>query len=305
MQGGPTKAARKILPDGATAEEETPSDAADEAENGPEEDAAEVVIEEDGGIGGSGIYPPKPIPEQVGGERPADVLVPVDYNPETSYPLILQLHGYSSDSEQIDTYFNLSAYVSSRQFVLITPDGKTDLEGNQYWNAPDQGKYDEGDDDIAYLTGLITEAEELLSIDTDRIYIVGLSNGGFMAHFLACSRPDLIRGIASLAGQAPSEPEQCQPDEGVSMLQIHEPWTRLSPTTAHSCSAALRKPSTCGWGTTAVMGILPVRKHRRTTIIWSRAQRHPKSPIRIARPAALSVYGPSRAADMSPSLIPT
>ena len=98
--------------DGATAEEETLSDAADEAENGPEEDAAEVVIEEDGGIGGSGIYPPKPIPEQVGGERPADVLVPVDYNPETSYPLILQLHGYSSDSEQIDTYFNLSAYVS-------------------------------------------------------------------------------------------------------------------------------------------------------------------------------------------------
>ena len=96
------------------------------------------------------------------------------------------------------------------------------MEGNQYWNAPDCcDKYDEGDDDIAYLTGLITEAEELLSIDTDRIYIVGLSNGGFMAHFLACSRPDLIRGIASLAGQAPSEPEQCQPDEGVSMLQIH------------------------------------------------------------------------------------
>ena len=204
---------------------EEPDSSADGIEDDtlPEDGTSErIVVEEDGGIGGSGIYPPQPLPEQLGGDRPADVLIPVDYTSETLYPLVLQLHGYGGNASQIDSYFNLSAYVSSRQFILITPNGKADLEGGQYWNAPDCcDKYNAGDDDVAYLAGLIEEAQEVLAIDSERVFVVGLSNGAFMAHFMACSRPDLVRGIASLAGQAPSDPELCQPDQGGRVLQIH------------------------------------------------------------------------------------
>ena len=38
------------------------------------------------------------------------------------------------------------------------------------------------------------------SVDKQRIYACGLSNGGFMSYYLACNLPNKIAAIASVAG---------------------------------------------------------------------------------------------------------
>jgi len=38
-------------------------------------------------------FPTDP-PSEIGGERPAAVVRPLDYDPQTSYPLVILLHGY-------------------------------------------------------------------------------------------------------------------------------------------------------------------------------------------------------------------
>ena len=214
-EGGNEESADTLNP------EEDAQESTEEGGNSEEEDTS-LVITEDGGVGGSGIYPPKEIPDLLGGDRPAQVVVPLDYDEENTYPLVLNLHGYTGTSEQIDNYFNLSAYVSSRGFILVTPDGTIDEGGYPFWNAPDCcNQYGSEVDDLGYLKGLIEEAKESLSVDADRVYVIGLSNGAFMAHYLACQEPQMIAGIAALAGVSPKKPANCNPESSVGVLQIH------------------------------------------------------------------------------------
>jgi polyhydroxybutyrate depolymerase len=60
-----------------------------------------------------------------------------------------------------------------------------------------------------------------MPIDTGRLTFVGHSNGGFMAHRLACEAPGRIAGIASLAGATFFDPGLCDAADTTSVLQIH------------------------------------------------------------------------------------
>ena len=58
-------------------------------------------------------------------------------------------------------------------------------------------------------------------MDRKRIYLIGHSNGGYMAYRMACQYADIIAGIASLAGTTYLDPSRCQPSQPVNILQIH------------------------------------------------------------------------------------
>lgn len=164
----------------------------------------------------------------LGGERPANYWLP----PETADPdappagLLLLLHGYGSFSEQtLRIWYPLQQVVTRAGLILIAPDGLENPAGLQYWNASDYCCDFEptGVDDVAYLSGLIAEAREHFPVDPQRIYVMGFSNGGFMAHRLACERSDLITAIVDIAGAGSLDEGVCtafNPDP-VSVLQIH------------------------------------------------------------------------------------
>jgi polyhydroxybutyrate depolymerase len=74
---------------------------------------------------------------------------------------------------------------------------------------------------VAYLTSLVDEARRVYPVDPRRVFVLGLSNGGFMAHRLACERADTIAAIVSIAGAMPQAAERCRPASPVSVLQVH------------------------------------------------------------------------------------
>lgn len=170
-----------------------------------------------------------PLPDEpattlgVAAGRPADVRVPSDYDPSTEYPLVVLLHGYSASGGIQNLYFGLSNLVSELGFILVIPDGTPNSNGARFWNATDAccNFEDQPVDDVAYLRGLIEEAQENYRIDPRRVYLFGHSNGGFMSHRMACDAPDVITAIVSLAGSTYLDPAECDTDTPVSMLQIH------------------------------------------------------------------------------------
>jgi polyhydroxybutyrate depolymerase len=139
-------------------------------------------------------------------------------------PLVILLHGYSSTADRTSTYFNLKSEVNNRDFLILSPQGHSDLRDHPYWNATDFccDLEKSAPDDVAYILGLIAEVRAKHKVDAKRIYLVGHSNGGFMANRLVCEAPTLFAGIVSLAGGNFKNPNDCaHPTATVSLLQIH------------------------------------------------------------------------------------
>ena len=158
-----------------------------------------------------------------GGARPVTVRVPAGYNPKKPAPLVMMLHGYSSSSALTELYFAMSSIADAHGFLYVAPNGLSDMTGSRFWNATDACcDFDHsGVDDAAYLTSVIQEVQAAYAVDGRRIYIMGHSNGGFMAHRLACDHAEIFAAAASFAGAVWSDAAKCNPSEPIGVLQIH------------------------------------------------------------------------------------
>ena len=145
------------------------------------------------------------------GERPFQLYVPSSYSPGQAMPLVVLLHGYTSSGAGQEGYFGLLPYAEERGFIYAIPDGTMNAARNRFWNATDYCcDFDgSGVDDSGYLSGLI----DLLSGDytVGDVFLIGHSNGGFMAHRMACEHADQLTAIASLAGVDWRDAQRCQP----------------------------------------------------------------------------------------------
>ena len=157
----------------------------------------------------------------IGGDRPATLTLPSDYEAGTAIPLVIVLHGFTSNAEWTDGYFGISRRIEPDDIAVILPNGTRDSQDRPFWNGTDfccdmDGS---GVDDVAYLNGLVTEAGEHMNVDG--VYLIGLSNGGFMSYRMACESMPGLRAIAPVAGATFSDPARCEGARAVSVLHIH------------------------------------------------------------------------------------
>lgn len=154
--------------------------------------------------------------------RPFTLHVPDGYDPAQGAPLVLGLHGYTSNPAELDSYLGLTAAAEARGFLLALPGGLIDAAGDQYWAAVDGGccdLMDAGTDDSTYLSHVISAVTAAYRVT--RVAVVGHSNGGFMAHRLACDHADQVDAIGSIAGPLGDDPALCRPTEPVTVLHVH------------------------------------------------------------------------------------
>lgn len=158
-----------------------------------------------------------------GGRRPVTLSVPSGYDAHSPAPLMLVLHGYGSSGKQHEDYFGLSSLVDGHGVLLVAPDGTEDAQGNRFWDARTAACCNFAGppvDDVKYLRTLIKEIRAVYNVDPRRIYVVGHSNGGFMAHRLGCELSRDLAAVVSLAGTASLRRSDCHARTPVSVLQI-------------------------------------------------------------------------------------
>jgi polyhydroxybutyrate depolymerase len=158
-----------------------------------------------------------------GGARPVTVRVPAGYDPSKPAPLVMMLHGYASAPVLTELYFKMSSIADKDGFFYVAPFGTFDRSGARFWNATDACCDSDatGIDDVGYLTALVREVQGAYAIDPKRIYVMGHSNGAFMAHRLACDHAETFAAIASFAGAVWADPSKCAPRAPVGVLEIH------------------------------------------------------------------------------------
>jgi polyhydroxybutyrate depolymerase len=145
--------------------------------------------------------------------------VPAIYNGSTARPLILNMHGYTSNAIQQQFYSNFMPIADTANFLMVYPNG-TFTGANQFWNS---GISATGVDDVAFLSQLIDSLDLVYNIDLSRVYSTGMSNGGFMSHTLACELSNRIAAIASVTGSifTTQAGSNCTPLHPTPVMQIH------------------------------------------------------------------------------------
>lgn len=138
--------------------------------------------------------------------------------PDAPIPLIINFHGYTDDPTKQEEYSKMSEHAVANGYIVAYPTG-TGLAPS--WNAGTCCGVASATnvDDVAFTSAIIDAVAQNACIDRAKVYAVGYSNGGFLAHRLACELSDKIAGVASVAGVMGID--DCSPTRAIPVLQIH------------------------------------------------------------------------------------
>ena len=145
--------------------------------------------------------------------------VPPSYRPGHAAPVLLNLHGYGSDNRSQESATNFAALADTAGFLLVCPNGSIEPgTGYRFWNAWKASS----PDDVAFLGTLLDTLARRYTLDPERLYCTGYSNGGFMSYELACHLGTRIAAVASVAGSISIYNfGGCAPTHPTPVLEIH------------------------------------------------------------------------------------
>ena len=114
--------------------------------------------------------------------------LPKSYDQKQSWPLLLFLHGIGERGDNLDRVKfhgppKLIAAGKELPFIVVSPQ----CPGDRWWKSED-------------LSALLDEITEKYKVDKDRIYVTGLSMGGFGTWSLAASSPDRFAALVPICG---------------------------------------------------------------------------------------------------------
>jgi len=156
------------------------------------------------------------------GPRPFSVFVPTSYTSSNPAPLVIALTGYNQTGADFEKYLKLTSLAQADGFLYVVPDGSKDLHGIRFWNGtPECCDFQSPKmDDAAYIINIIKQVESTYAVDANRIYIIGHSNGGFLANNVACHYSEQIAAIVNMAGGSYTSASACKAKSPISVLEV-------------------------------------------------------------------------------------
>lgn len=163
--------------------------------------------------------------------REYQLFIPSSYDQEKPAPLLLALHGRTGDGQRMADLTSFNSRADEHGFIAVYPDGV-----DKQWNyLHGISGYREQPNDSKFLLAIIAAVRNKFNINSKRIYVTGISNGGFMAQRLACYAPDKFSAFASVAaGGYAAMAIACVDGGPVNMLYMHGtadtkvPWQGLA-----------------------------------------------------------------------------
>ena len=127
------------------------------------------------------------------GEQPAALYVPANYNDGREWPLIVFLHGMGErgadgvDQTTVGIGPAIQAHPERFPALVLMPQCSSDY----VWTSPNG---------IAHIDHAIAQVRERYNIDAQRIYLTGLSMGGYGAFNYAALHPERFAAVVPICG---------------------------------------------------------------------------------------------------------
>jgi len=152
------------------------------------------------------------------GGRRALIAVPAEAPGYRRLGLVIALPGYGQTPEQLAAQSHLPARAMAAGVLAVLPQGAGPARS---WNFSGTTGYD----DLAFLSTLITQLVTTECADPARIVIAGISDGGDMAGFAACSLQLSFRAVVTVAASTEPRPD-CRP---IRIVAVHGDADPLDP----------------------------------------------------------------------------
>ena len=155
--------------------------------------------------------------------------LPLSYLEQTqsdarNQPLVIFLHGFGSNEEDLfgikDALPSTWTYLSARAPMPVDPQGY-----RWFTKTPGDGDYNGETADLqrsaALIEDFVGKATAKYHTHSDRVFLVGFSQGAIMSYEVGLRKPALVRGIAALSGSVlPVLKAELKPSESLGKLAI-------------------------------------------------------------------------------------
>lgn len=133
-------------------------------------------------------------------------------------PVVIGFHGLGSNGAELARISGHERLADDVGLIAVhptgVPDGDDSRAGWQLDRSPDDSH-----DDLAFAAALIDELVAEWCADPSRVYVTGLSNGGFFTARLVCDLSEQIAAAVSVAGMFRAD--GCAPARAVPYLAFH------------------------------------------------------------------------------------
>ena len=155
--------------------------------------------------------------------RSYHIYVPASYSDTEPIPIVFNLHGGASTAiGYLNSIGNMRPIADTANFIIIYPQATTDSSGNPTWHLGGENSKSTSVDDVGFVSHIIDEVSSIYSVDLERVYVTGFSNGGYLAYEIACLLSNRIAGIGSVAGHMFIDTyNYCDPSHPTPVINIH------------------------------------------------------------------------------------
>ncbi len=164
-----------------------------------------------------------------GEQRTFRLYIPPSLN-TAPVPLVIGLHGAVQSAGEFESDLGMNRVARRERFAVAYPEGI-----NRVWDDARPpimrlGYVVKPGDDVPFILGLVRQLVREGIADPNRIYLAGLSMGGFMTARLACEHSELFAAIAMMAATAPEQYRKtCRPRAPIPAVLIHGSFDAIIP----------------------------------------------------------------------------
>lgn len=136
---------------------------------------------------------------------------------EDQVPLVICLHGGGGNASQVSR-MGMSGKATEHQFIVAYPNA-IDLHWNDGRDTQRYADHDQEIDDVAFILDVVKEVKANHPVDPNRVFVMGVSNGGFMSQRLAMEHSQVFSAAGIIiASMGEALKEKFAPELPVSML---------------------------------------------------------------------------------------